>query len=42
MFHVSVTERGLDPRFQDIIGFCLNTLLVPVELAGRDTFQEIL
>ena len=39
---VPVTERGMDPRFQDVVGFCLNTLLIPVELTGKDTFDSVL
>jgi amino acid adenylation domain-containing protein len=37
---VPVTNRGMDPRFLDVVGFCLNTLLVPVELTSKDTFQS--
>jgi amino acid adenylation domain-containing protein len=39
---VPVTDRGMDPRFQDVVGFCLNTLLVPLELASEDTFESSL
>ncbi|KAG9230477.1 hypothetical protein BJ875DRAFT_546147 [Amylocarpus encephaloides] len=39
---VPVTDRGMDPKFQDIVGFCLKTLLIPVELAPGDTFESCL
>ncbi|KPM37546.1 Linear gramicidin synthase subunit B [Neonectria ditissima] len=29
---IPLTERGMDPAFQDLVGFCLNTLLIPVFL----------
>lgn len=39
---VPVTDRGLDPHFYDIVGFCLNTLLFPVRVNLEDTFESLL
>ena len=39
---VPVTERGMDPKFQDVVGFCLNTLLIPVDLTGNHNFESAL
>ena len=39
---VPVTDRGMDPRFQDIVGFCLNTLLIPINVISEDTFESSL
>lgn len=39
---VPVTDRGLDPHFYDIVGFCLNTLLFPVRVNLEGTFESLL
>lgn len=39
---VPVTERDMDPNLQDVVGFCLNTLLFPVDLTGNHNFESAL
>ncbi|KAJ4309002.1 hypothetical protein N0V84_011755 [Fusarium piperis] len=39
---IPVTERGMDPAFQGVVGFCLNTLLIPVSLDPEDTVADSL
>lgn len=37
---VPVTERGMHPTFQDVVGVYLNTLLVPVTIGPEDAMAE--
>ncbi|KAF2416659.1 hypothetical protein EJ08DRAFT_703600 [Tothia fuscella] len=36
-----VTEGGMDPFLQNIVGFCLSTRLVPVKLDYGSTFESL-
>ncbi|PYH43509.1 acetyl-CoA synthetase-like protein [Aspergillus saccharolyticus JOP 1030-1] len=39
---VPATERGVSARFIDVVGFCLNTVLIPSTVAPTDTFKTLL
>lgn len=39
---IPVTGRGMDQSFHDIIGYCLNTLVLPVDVATDSTFELLL
>jgi amino acid adenylation domain-containing protein len=39
---IPITLRDLDPRYQEIMGFCLNTIPFPVKLEVEDTFAAVL
>lgn len=41
MLHVSVPEREMDPSCQEVVGFCLTTLLVLVNLDKTASFESI-
>ncbi|RAH86810.1 acetyl-CoA synthetase-like protein [Aspergillus japonicus CBS 114.51] len=39
---VPATERGVSAKFIDVVGFCLNTVLIPSTVAPTDTFRTLL
>ncbi|RAH75046.1 acetyl-CoA synthetase-like protein [Aspergillus aculeatinus CBS 121060] len=39
---VPATERGVSAEFIDVVGFCLNTVLIPCTVAPTDTYRTLL